>query len=205
MNGSYHDPGGCYGLARGLGRVGRFIIVFGLLTWPWAWLSAANRQIYQAVARELVLRVYPSQFHAVNRRVDPLRPSVDTEIVLLDRRRSGQDGTTAAKWLLLDSWSLGWVPNAMAVALLTAQPAYGTRPWWRWAGVLVTVNLVTVVAMLSAVHWVVSGGWVAMVLNRVLVENLWTTFTLPAVLVCLVFQEPARPLSQCSRSAAVRQ
>ena len=161
----------------------RFGILFGVLAWPWPILRPVICGGFRVEVRLLVNAVLPSTSFRVETRSIPAYPSVDTLIVLTDRQNAQSGGGEASVGILFDSASQGWIPPAMAIALIIATPL----PWSKrlpalLAGVLI-IQLLMAVAIwvgISCAHQAGnSASLVLMLANHLLNENIWFSFVPP--------------------------
>src|SRR5208283_1493118 len=119
---------------------------------------------------------------------DPLHPNLDTKITLADPKSVQPGGEMPAMVLSLDSRSVGWMPNAMLLALAGATPWNWSRRLKALLGGGLVVNAFVAVSILARVGDAVLGaqssGWHSLLLmldNHLLVENLWLSFLFPTL------------------------
>ena len=120
---------------------GRFLLLFVLLMVPWPAWRAEFARWFQAEARVVLRVVLPAHRIVVGNVRDPKHPEVDTQIAISDPREIRQDGMATTTMINLDSRSLGWIPQAMTLALLGAVPRWRGGNWKRACASLIGTNL----------------------------------------------------------------
>jgi hypothetical protein len=161
----------------------RFGILFGLLAWPWPVLHPIISAGFRAEVRLLVGARLPSRAFHVQSYSDPAHPTLDTVVVLSDRKTANPTGGKSSVGLPLDSASQCWIPLAMAMALILATPL----PWRNRLKALVvgvlSIQVLIAISILVGVSVVQEGGnspGIALVMaNHLLNENIWFSFVPP--------------------------
>jgi hypothetical protein len=164
----------------------RFVVLFGLLVYPWPGFREQFARGLHTELRAFFHVLFPGQAFEVRYVDRSTYKAGDTEIWKLSasaKKRGGQVTVTA---LACDSRSLGWMPHAMILALCAAT-TLRWRKWWKVAltGFLATHLLVCATFMTasfstyadeisnSLARWLVTGA------DHILVDNLWVSFVGP--------------------------
>jgi hypothetical protein len=175
-----------------LGFVVRFGLLFGLLTAPRPGLHAGYRWAFRSGTAFALSAAWPGSRVTVEPASDPDHATLDTKVIVVDPKAPQFEGAVPAKIIMLDSRALGWIPNAMMLALLGATPV----PWAQRRKGLV-IGLASVNAFVIAVVFTVvmnaigsqevSGlGWALLAgADRMLSQSLLSTFVFPTLVwVC---------------------
>ena len=161
----------------------RFVLLFGLLAWPWSGLHQAGSAWFRVETRFLVSTAFPQQAFCVEPLSDSRRPALDIQVLVPGQENVGPDGRTTALAIPFDSYSQGWMPLAMLIALGMATPL----PWSKRIQVLLVgggfIQLLIAATILVSVSFQLSNGVPPtvghlpfMFANRLLVENIWFSF-----------------------------
>jgi hypothetical protein len=168
------------------GFVLRFVIVFGLLAWPWPGLRNAVAAGFRAQTRLLVQAMRPRESLRVVPLSDPRYPNLDTLVVLTNQKEPGGSGQPSAAEIAFDSASQGWTPFAMLIALSLATPVpCFQRLKALLAGVLVIQLLVAVTILVGTGFALMSDdtpAWSRLLLifaNHLFIQNIWFSFVPP--------------------------
>lgn len=200
----------------------RFVVVFGLLVFPWPGFREQFACGLQGELRVFFHLTLPRLGVEVRYGDRAIHSAGDTEIWKSSPATTHHGGQLEVKKLVCDSRSLGWMPHAMMLALCSATPL----TWKRWcrvflSGVIGTHLLVlaTFTAGLfstyadeisnSLVRWLVMGA------GHILIDNLWISFVGPFLLwiVALVifggaeelYSTPNQQLGSKKRTALMHQ
>jgi len=168
---------------------GRFLLIFVLLTLPWPGFRESYCRLIRSEAHWLLTTTLKNVIVIIEDNDDPQHPSVDTRITLGNRRDIRADGTGPVRVIVIDSRSLGWMPNAMFIALMGA---LASRTWFWLRGFFTGLLLVNV--FIAATLWItVAHGYFEAsaaarlqiclgYANRLLVTNLWVSFVFPTMI-----------------------
>jgi len=172
----------------------RFVVIFGLLVFPWPGLRSAFAVFMRSELRLVLRPMLASRDVCVRPHRDPAHPSADTEVAVADPKDLLPDGNLPAKVLTLDSRSVGWMPQAMILSLCAATGLSRTRRWRLLLGGLAFTHALVLatfaVSVLPILVTEASPAWLFWLVNgayHVLVENLWMAFVGPFLiwLLCL--------------------
>jgi hypothetical protein len=129
--------------------------------------------------RFLVQAAYPGQIFRVEASSDSRYPNLDTQVIV-------PDGQMAALAICFDSESQGWIPFVMLMALIIATPLSCSKRvkalligfLFIQASIAATI-LVSVAFTLSNRISPTSENLLLLLANRLLVENIWSSFVPP--------------------------
>jgi hypothetical protein len=172
---------------------GRFLAaaigLFIVLTLPIPGLRGLSRACFQQEARGIAAIVFPDMQITVANHRDPAHAGIDTQMQVIDPKLVRPDGKVPAKLIVVDSRSLGWMPQAMILALIGATPV----AWpLRWTLVLANTALIQVfvaatitTTLGTAVYEAGAGNWQSEFFayaDLIMTQNLWMSFLVPALL-----------------------
>jgi hypothetical protein len=166
-----------------------FPIIFGMLLIPWQGLNVAYRSLFQAQARWVSACLPDRIIPRVGDHTDPGRPSIDVEVTLTERRSIRADGTANGATVLFDSRSMGWMPNAMVLALLLAT---GLPKKQLWKSILFAIVVTNTVVTFGITFSLIDNlpqsrlsDWASYLISAgddIFCQSLWFSFIFPALL-----------------------
>jgi hypothetical protein len=187
-----------------LGFLIRFIVIYGLLIYPWpGW-----RELYGEGFRDVGNAIYDREgekriVHFEAHEETKGFAAIDTRIVLGNRDLVNEDGTHPTSLLGFDSRSICWLPTALTMTFILATPIPWRRRAWAllWGMVLIHLFLWFSVACyiwnestgvslitLSPFWKQISSG-----LEYILILQMGASFSVPLVIWILVtFREEDR-------------
>lgn len=176
----------------------RCALTYGLLIFPWpGWNGTYGR--YFRMLGELVFGQNGAGWIVVFTSASPVvRPPLDTQITLANRRQVDAHGNIPAKILALDSRAVGWVPTAFLAALIVATPVSWRRRgeallWgllWIHAFILFAIGVsvlnqaaseIGLLSLTRVVKQLVEGA------EETLVDQMGASFVVPAIIWISVF------------------
>ena len=169
--------------------VWRFVVLFGLLVFPWPGFREQFARGLQCEARLFFHLVLPGQAVEVCYADRANYKAGDTLIRKLPAAGSQRGSQVTVTTLVCDSRSLGWMPHAMILALCVATPLRW-RKWWKVAltGFLGTHLLVCATFMMASFSTYADeissplARWLVVGADHILVNNLWVSFVGPFVM-----------------------
>jgi 4-amino-4-deoxy-L-arabinose transferase-like glycosyltransferase len=181
---------------RVLGFVGRFALVYLLLTIPWPGWNGAYSHYFQALCRTIFAPEDGKRLLTITPYQDP-NPfhQIDTRITLSNHDLLNQPkGSTA--YLDLDTRSIGWVPTALTAALILATALPWRRRAWAlfWGLFWIHVFIIFSVSVhiwynsekVSLVTFSPIGETIAEGLDYTLLVQLGVSFSMPVLIWILV-------------------
>ena len=133
-----------------LGFLIRFIVVFGLLIFPWPVWNELYGQGFRAVGNAVFAQDNEECVLYLERhRQTKGYSAVDTRIVIANRHLVESNGKGPAALLALNTRSVGWLPTALTAALIVATPVPWRRRCWAllWGVLLIHAFLLFSVAV----------------------------------------------------------
>ena len=165
----------------------RFGLIFCLLVIPWPGLREGYAHIFQLESRALIKVALPATGSSVGGATESGQRWADTRIVLNPSGETTVERRLSSRTVLLDSRSLGWMPLAMMLAMIGATPLIQRHLWHALLAfglVNMCIGLTVVMAVCHALYPLESSGWrgwIFLFADHLLVENLWTSFVIPAL------------------------
>lgn len=176
----------------GVAALVRFVLVFGLFMAPWPRAIEVIPEFFRAELRTLASYVVPRMVVHVNPLQDTAHEGIDTLVEMADRREMLPDGSVPVRSLKLDTRSLGWIPQAMIVALIVATPmGWRERAKATLVGLLAT-NLLVALSLATSLAFAnnsVNASWIQPIVAvafDITNQNLWFSFLFPAILWWLI-------------------
>jgi hypothetical protein len=118
------------------GFLGRFALVYALLVAPWPGFNAVYGKYFRAMGQAVFARDGGRRLVRFEPVPAELRHVLDTRIALADRDLLDRNGAGPVRYLEMDTRGIGWVPTALAMALIVATPVpWSRRGWallWGW-------------------------------------------------------------------------
>ncbi len=175
----------------------RFALIFGLLILPWpgwndrygGYFRGLGEAVFTCDDGKRAVIFTPYQGAATE-------PGLDTQITLANRDLLDSTGKGLTKKTELNTRSIGWVPTALTIALITATPIPWRRRIWALAGGTVLVHGFILFSLQS---WIwnnspelsllqLSGFWksVADDLDYTLINQIGASFAVPVLIWIVV-------------------
>ncbi len=176
----------------GVAALLRFVLVFGLFMAPWPQSHEFIPELFRAELRTLAIYVVPRLVVHVSPRSDPAHEGIDTLAEMADRREMLPDGSVPVRSVTLDTRSIGWIPQAMIVALIVATPMGWKERAKAIVVGLVGANLIVALSLATALAFANNSKhatWirpVVAVAYDITNQNLWFSFLFPAILWWLI-------------------
>lgn len=176
----------------------RCALTYGLLIFPWPGWSGTYGNYFRSLGG-LVFGQNGEAWIVIFTRASPaVRPPLDTQITIANRRQADAHGNVPAKILALDSRAVGWVPTAFLAALIVATPVSWRRRgeallWallWIHAFILFTIGVsvfnqaaseIGLLSLTRGVKQLVEGA------EETLVNQMGASFVVPTVIWISVF------------------
>ena len=179
------------------GFLWRFLLIYGVLIFPWPGWNNLYSDYFRnlgemAFSRENENRIVLFAAHHVQHGFS----SLDTRMTLGNRSLVDSQGNGRVVMVDLDTRSIGWLPTALTVALISATPLPWRRRLWALAGGLLLVHCFI---LFSLETWIwdkepslglstPSSLWMEVVddLEYALITQLGASFSVPVVIWVLV-------------------
>ena len=184
----------------GVAALLRFVVVFGLFMAPWPGVREFTEGLFHTELRALAGYVVPRMVVHVNPLRETAHEGIDTQVEMADRREMLPDGSVPVRGVTLDTRSIGWIPQAMIVALIVATPMSWKERAKAVVVGLVGTNLIFALSLATAMALAnnsKNASWIQPVISvayDITNQNLWFSFLFPAVLWWLIcFEFKGRP------------
>ena len=176
----------------GVAALLRFVLVFGLFMAPWPRANEVIPGFFRAELRALANHVVPRMVVHITSLSHSAHEGIDTQVEMADRREMLPDGSVPVRGVTLDTRSIGWIPQAMIVALIVATPMSWKERAKAIVVGLVGTNLIVALSLATSLAFAnnsKNAGWfqpVVAVAYDITNQNLWFSFLFPAILWWLI-------------------
>ena len=174
----------------------RFMVIFAVLITPWPGWNDLYSQYFRALGQTVFGRDEGRREVVFSRADADSHAGLDTQLTLANRDLLDRDGRGLRIKTELDSRSIGWIPTALAFALIVATPISLRRRGLALIGGLVLVHGFILFSLLSwiwnnsaDVSLITYSAWGKQLvdeLNYTLMNQIGASFSIPVLIWIMV-------------------